>query len=165
MPTTQDPREWLRDLIEDHWQEAIDSLQSDGVSFASVPQPKVYSSRDGGATGDMTNTTRIKVYQAGEEQTSFVSWGDKDSDTTDQYAVHIECDHQGNQAGQRMTAAKRIAKRVLVLHRRDPHPDWHRITNISARNSRDFPDYQRLIITFTLHRDGEIQPDPVGVTR
>lgn len=165
MPTTVDPREWLRDLIEDHWTEAIDTLQQEGVSFASIPTPSVYSSRDPGATGSIQNETRIKVYQAGEEQTAFVTWGDTDVDTTDQYAVHIETSHTGNAAGERMTAAKRIAKRVLVLHRRDPHPDWHRIADISSRNSRDFPDYQREIITFRLLRDGEVLPDPVGVSR
>lgn len=157
MTTTSDPAEWLRDLLREKWDLAVESLRADGVE-TTVSRPTIMAARDKKQAQNIDNRVVVKVFSPGEAQQAYVLQGSLVKDSSESWIIQSEMKSRvDGKASQVIYEVNRVVLRVLELHRTRPHPDWHRIIDVRPFR-QDFPDYARHRVQFTLERIGEPLP-------
>lgn len=151
---------WIPRLIEEKWAIAVDSLLADGVDVPAKDPPTSGAASSRKATGSVRGTTRVKVYQATDEESSNQSWGDKDRDVTVSWVLDVQIG--GRLAPEAAHSARLVIDRILALHRANPHADWHRFESWRSIKREDFADFQRVVFTVRLARRGEILPTSIA---
>jgi hypothetical protein len=160
MPTVTDIADWVPTLLDTNWHTAIESLRAQGVLVASQkPVFKPTGRRD--ATQSVKDAINVKVFEVTPEVDSRVTYGDKDVDTTTDWAVQFTCGGDYQKARSAVRQSVLVANRLFLLFRDNPHPEWQRIENVRKVHEVDYPDFQRKTLQFTLLRYGEPTPSSI----
>ncbi len=152
----EDPLEWLPEFLRDHWDQAVESLRSQG-KLVSAPRPAIWGAHDPRSGGDVMAGVVVKVYESSDQVISRVTHGDKDRDLNQTYTLDVKRKTHDRNGAARKEAhqAVQVLVRILELYRSDPHEDWNRIEDVQSRTVENYGDYQQRVVTFTLHRYGE----------
>lgn len=163
MPTNDDPATWIPRLIHDNWGLAKESLRVDAYRPVniSLDRQEILPAANPRTGGNLSHRLRLKVFQESDEATGSVTHGDFDIDSTVRWAISIKATDKVGAARRKVHEAGLIVQRVLQLFREKPHPDWHTVNNVRLQHVQDFADKQVRIVTFTLQRYGEVQPEVV----
>lgn len=151
-----DSLEWLPQFLKDHWDQAVESLRSEGKNV-SATRPTVWGAPDTRSGGDISNSVVIKAYEADDLNISRVTHGDADRDLRQTY--HLDVKRKSNTPGQARKAvheAVQVLIRLLELYRSNPHEDWNRIEDLNARTVENYGDYQHRVVSLTLRRYGQV---------
>lgn len=152
-----DPSEWISDLLRRAWDDAVTSLRGDGKDITAVRQ-EVWPAHDRRSGGELTGRVLLKVYESGDQVHSRVTHGDRDKDVEQRYTVDLQGKDNGDQARHRVHQCVLVVVRALELFRRNPHPDWNEVADVSVVTVNNYGNYQQRVVNFTLRRYGQILP-------
>lgn len=160
MTLTEPVEEWIPQLLEDTWSQAVDQLLSEGTDVVHKnPPAHVVGAKHQQSGGSIQGTDRLKVYQAGEQTSEPQTIGDTDRDRV--MTVVIDYQVKAGSAPDMADSAQKVIDRVLNLHRKHPHPDWDRFESWTDNRPETYPDYQHLTFTVRLAKRGELLPTPI----
>lgn len=143
------PQSWLPALLDQSWDDAVEHLRGQGHTFAVDPaKPTITGSHDQDDS-DIQREVKVKVYPATPHSTTQRAWVRQQADDTVEANIDIQAagDEYAHPAA---TMADNVCRRILSLHRNEPHPDWSRFETWETRVAQNYPDYQHWILTTTL---------------
>lgn len=155
----EDPETWLPDFFKDRWDQAIESLRGEGEDITE-PRPDIWGASDSRSGGNILEKCIVKVYESGDLTRTRVTHGDLDKDSTWAWVADVKrkLPRGDPKVRRQVHDIARVIERCLELYRRNPHPDWNMVDGINVRTVTNYGDYQHRIVSFILHRYGEVLP-------
>lgn len=158
-----DVAEWLPEFLKRYWDQAVDSLRSEGQDIVTV-RTEIWPAHDPKSGGIIDGIVRCKVYESGDQTHTRVTHGDLDKDVEQTFSIDLQSKDGGRAAARRRVhEAAEVIFRVLELHRRNPHPDWNEVSEFSIKTVNNYADYQQRVVNLTLRRYGVVLPAKVAV--
>lgn len=139
----EDPESWIPELLKENWSVAIDELIADGTDIPYKEPAFAFGAGHPQSGQTIQGQTRCKIYRSGGLNSEPNTWGDRTRDRNVEWSIDVR--HEGPRAREAVWSAEQIIDKILLRHRSNPNPDWHRITSWTSDQLESFSKFQRIV--------------------